>query len=371
MIKILNIYIFRYLSVATFFITLVITALLWLSQSLRFVETLLYQGSSFTLFLKMVFFLIPDLVSLMLPIATLLGVLFTCYRLTLDHELLVMQTSGMSHLALSKPVFSFAALVTVALYSINLYVMPTSFQKFRAMEHEMRHNVAALIQTGEFKTLKNITFYVKSYLPSGDIQGIFLYDARNPQQPITFTAETGKIQETPQGLTLAMFQGTRQQIDPKNGKPTLLFFDAYTVDLSLFSAQSNVRPKKPYERFLGDLLNPDLSMETPGMVKKLYAEAHQRLILPLTVFSFCGLALGIFLRFPHNRRSQSKKIVSILGLCGLLQILILTFINLSEKTSWAIPLAYGVVFLSLSGSFLMLCEEKSWKRRPWPGKGDL
>lgn len=313
-----------------------------------------------TVFLKMVIFLIPDLVSIVLPMATLIAILFTYNRLSGDSELIVMRMSGMSNLALSAPAFSLAATVVVLLYVINLYFLPLSFQRFKDMEHHIRNNLTSyLVQPGEFTSLKRITIYVRERRQTGELKGILLHDARNHKTPFTLIAEQGLIVENPDGMSIIMFNGNRQQVDAKTGKPSILMFDAYTLDLSIPPDQKTKRERKPYERFLGDLLNPDLSQETPKMIKKLYAEAHQRLMIPLTVFCFAGIALAFFLRGDYNRRGQGKKIASAIGACGLLEILIISLVNLSERFDFTIVLAYGAIAVCMAASVWMILENSS------------
>jgi lipopolysaccharide export system permease protein len=359
MIKILNRYIFIQLAKATFFITVVLTAALWLTQSLRFVDVVISRGFSLTLFFKMIFFLLPDLVSIVLPISTLIAVLFTYNRFLIESELVVMRTSGMSNLALTFPAFSFSIVVVAILYAINLYFLPLSFQKFKDMEYEIRNNLTSyLVQPGEFTTFKGITVYVRERRRSGALRGILLHDARNREEPFTLIAQQGLINENFNGLSITLLNGNRQQVD-KTGKPNILFFKSYTLDLSLAQEQRVERKRKPYELFLNDLLNPDLVVETPTMVRKLYAEAHQRLVIPLTVFCFIGIAMAVFLKGDYTRRGQGKRIAYAISLCGALEILLITLINLSERFSFTIPIAYGVIVFCLGGALIRISENFS------------
>lgn len=358
MIKILNRYVFNQLAFTTFFITVVLTAALWLTQSLRFVDIVICRGFSMTIFFKMIIFLIPDLISIVLPISTLIAILFTYNRLLTDSELIVMRASGMSNFALSLPAFSFSVVIVTFLYAINLYFLPISFQKFKDMEYEIRNNLTTyLVQPGEFTTLKGITIYVRERRRTGELRGILLHDARNQEAPFTLVAEQGLITENPDGLGITLFNGNRQQLDSKTGKPNILLFDNYTLDLSVIPEERIERKRKPYERFLGDLLNPDVGIETPTMIKKLFAEAHQRLIIPLTVFCFTGIALAFFLQGDHNRRGRTKKIILATVSCGLLEILLIGLINLSERFNFTIFLAYGMLVLCFLGSLYMIVEK--------------
>ena len=64
-------YVFRQLFVALLVVTLGLVALIWLTQSLRFVELVVNRGLSFTVFLKLTGLLIPGFVAVILPITCL------------------------------------------------------------------------------------------------------------------------------------------------------------------------------------------------------------------------------------------------------------------------------------------------------------
>ena len=63
-------YIFRQLSLALLAVTGDLTALIWLTQSLRFVELLVNRGLSMTVFIRLTSLLIPSFVAVILPITT-------------------------------------------------------------------------------------------------------------------------------------------------------------------------------------------------------------------------------------------------------------------------------------------------------------
>ena len=63
-------YIFRQLSLALRAVSGGLTALIWLTQSLRFVELVVNRGLSMTVFIRLTSLLIPSFVAVILPITT-------------------------------------------------------------------------------------------------------------------------------------------------------------------------------------------------------------------------------------------------------------------------------------------------------------
>ena len=73
-------------------------ALIWLTQSLRFVELVVNRGLSLRVFLQLTGLLIPNFVAVILPITTFVVVQFIYQRLAGDRELTVMRAAGLSPL---------------------------------------------------------------------------------------------------------------------------------------------------------------------------------------------------------------------------------------------------------------------------------
>ena len=101
--KRLDRYIFRQLLFALLAVTSGLTALIWLTQSLRFVELVVNRGLSISVFMRLTGLLIPSFVAVILPITTFVVVQFVYQRLAGDRELTVMRAAGLSPFALARP----------------------------------------------------------------------------------------------------------------------------------------------------------------------------------------------------------------------------------------------------------------------------
>jgi lipopolysaccharide export system permease protein len=355
--KIINLYLFKQLSFASLGITLALTAAIWLTQSLRFLDFIVNRGISLGTFIKFILLLLPDLISIILPIGTLIGTLFVFNRLYVDSEWVVFKALGLSHLKIATPALFFAGAVITFLYSVNLYFLPLSFQKFKDLEHSIRNNTAAtIIQPGEFNTFKGITFYARQRQSNGVLKGILIYDARDPRKEITIAAEQGILLETPEDMRFVLLNGNRQEHDSQTGQPNLLSFNEYTLDIVSTASDPKERQRKPHERFLSELLNPVEIEKGSLFVGKLKAEAHQRLLMPFIVLGFILISLSIFQKGEYNRRGRIKRISMAVILCTFFEAAMLGLVHLSEKLPSLIWLAYTLCGSVCVGAFLLLIE---------------
>src|SRR5664279_3182961 len=129
-------YVFRQLALALVAVTTGLVALIWLTQSLRFVELVVNRGLSFRVFLELSSLQIPYFVAVILPITTFVVVQFIYQRLAGDRELTVMRAAGLSPLALARPALAVAAVAVAAGYLLNLVVVPAAFTSFRQYQFE-------------------------------------------------------------------------------------------------------------------------------------------------------------------------------------------------------------------------------------------
>ena len=350
-------YIFRQLFFVTLFLTAILTGAVWLTQSLRFIDVVVNKGLPITTFFYLIMFLLPDLVAIVLPAAFLISFLFVYNRLTADQELIVMRSLGMSHWQLAKPVLILSTTLMIVLYGINLYLLPHSFRSLKDMEHNIRGMMSqSLLQEGEFNSIKGLMVYVRAQRGPSEVSGIIIHDARDPEKPpFTITAERGAVFKDKDSLRLVLLNGARHAMDAKTGHPSRLDFDQYTVNLT--QAQSpGPRYRKPYEYNLLELLQPGPEVQSAVERAKFRVQGHQRILSPLYVLAFSFIGLGALLSGEFNRRYRSRRILFAVCSCTILQILIISLINLSERLPMLLPVAYLIFIVIILSSFGFLME---------------
>src|SRR6185312_3793051 len=285
-------YILRQLTLALIAVTIGLVALIWLTQSLRFVELVVNRGLSMRVFLELTGLLVPNFVAVILPITLFVVVQFVYQRLSGDRELTVMRAAGLSSLALARPALVLTGLVVVLCYVLNLWLVPISYTAFREYQFEIRNRMAAfLLQEGVFTPISDdMTVYVRSRDRDGTLRGILVEDARQRTSRATILAETGRLVEGPNGPRVVLRNGSRQEIDRTSGRLNVLTFAENTVDLASSSKAGEQRYRDAAEMSTTELLNPPATTQARD-VGKLKVEGHRRLASPFTAASFAMVAL--------------------------------------------------------------------------------
>ncbi|MCX7377956.1 MAG: LPS export ABC transporter permease LptF [Alphaproteobacteria bacterium] len=313
-------YVFRQLLGALLLVTLGLVALIWLTQSLRFVELVVNRGLSFVVFLKLTGLLIPGFISIILPITTFVVVQFLYQRLSMDRELTVMRAAGLSPLAMARPALAVALVAMAGHYALNLWLVPASATAFRAYQWEIRNHIAAfLLQEGVFTTVSDdLVVYVRAKQTDGTLRGIMVDDARDRSQRATILAETGRLMDGANGPRVLLENGTRQVIDQRTGQLNVLSFKENWVDLAAPTRTTGARLRDPAEMSIAGLLNPPEGVVMARDIPKWRVEAHRRLSAPLTTLSFTMVALVAVLGGAFRRHGGLLR--PFLGICAVVAL---------------------------------------------------
>jgi len=313
-------YVFRQLLGALLLVTLGLVALIWLTQSLRFVELVVNRGLSFVVFLKLTGLLIPGFISIILPITTFVVVQFLYQRLSMDRELTVMRAAGLSPLAMARPALAVALVAMAGHYALNLWLVPASATAFRAYQWEIRNHIAAfLLQEGVFTTVsEDLVVYVRAKQTDGTLRGIMVDDARDRSQRATILAETGRLMDGANGPRVLLENGTRQVIDQRTGQLNVLSFKENWVDLAAPTRTTGARLRDPAEMSIAGLLNPPEGVVMARDIPKWRVEAHRRLSAPLTTLSFTMVALVAVLGGAFRRHGGLLR--PFLGICAVVAL---------------------------------------------------
>lgn len=345
--KKLNRYIIKQIVVGFLLVTFSLMSIIWLTQSLRFIDLITNKGLSVAVFAEMTTLLMPRIFTVLSPIAVFAAVLFVYNRMLSDRELVVIKSAGIGPWENAKP----AVIVGIVLCLFNIYVfnygIPWSEKTFSELQWKVKNDVSHLMfREGEFTTLQNnLTVFITTHEKDGLITGILVNDERNPKSKTTISAEKGRVVYTDSGPKIIMVNGTRQEIDNKTAQFTSVSFERYSVDFGI-KENNNRKAAGVRERPLGELLsalnNPKLSAKD---ARRFFVEGNRRLISPLYNILFALLACTGLIIGNFNRRGQAKIIsLSILSMI-VIQALDLSFTNMANKNLCFLGFMYANLLL--------------------------
>lgn len=358
-------YIFRQLLTTTVFIAVTLTGVVWLTQSLRFVEMIINRGLSAPLFVYFTMLLLPTFLGVILPVALFIAVVFVYNRLLIDGELVVLRAGGCGQFAIARPAIILAVLVTLACYALTIYLIPASHRTFKDMQYTLRDaNPTVLLQEGVFSNvMSGITVYVRSRGDDGGLSGIIVHDSRNQERPVTMMAERGTIVTAENGPRIVLVTGSRQEVNETDGRLSLLYFDRYSFDLKTVSEGVPNRWREPRERFLNELFFSQDQADSIGYFYKLRMEGHHRLSMPLLPLCFTLVGLALLLMGDFNRRGQLWRILSAIAVVIVVEVAHLGFKNLGEKAPNVAFMMYLIPIIPTFAAIWLLQSPQLLQRR--------
>lgn len=354
--KILNVYIFKQIFIGFLLVCFSLLAMLWLTQSLRFVEMVTRQGLPVYLFAEMTSLLMPRIFNILSPVAAFVTVLFVYNRLITDRELVVMQSAGISPWQNSKA----AVFLGILMALFNVFVMnwgiPWSESKFRDLEWRVKNNLTQMVfREGEFTSLKNgITVFIDKHEDDGSVSGIFVSDESKPNLKVTLTAEKGRIIQTEKGPRILFINGVRQEMNTKDYKFSTLSFSRYSAEFNNIESRKK-KDQTVREKSVFELLQSgrDNTLDDHTQRKNI-VEGNRRVLYPLYNLLFALLACVGLLVGNFNRRGQTKIItVEVLSMIIILGG-DLAFTNLAGRSLMVLPLLYLNCLLPLFICFYLL-----------------
>ena len=298
------------------FSTLVIAAmLLVLDKMLRLFDFVASEGGPVSVVWRMLANLLPEYLSLGIPIGLMLGILLAFRRIALSSELDALKAVGQGYGRLLRAPY----LYTIALALVNLaivgYVQPYARYAYEGLRFELRSGaLGASIKVGEFTRLgKHMTMRIERSSNNGrDLSGIFVMAEGKGGKTLAVTAEKGTFMATddPDTIILRLANGVLVHDAPGFKIPRVLSFTGHDlpIDLPKIEAFRN-RGGKDRELTIPELAQVGNDPRVSKMIRdETRANFHFRLVevammllLPLLAIALAvppkrsSSALGVFL----------------------------------------------------------------------------
>ncbi len=342
-----DLYLLKNLAIATLFIALVLTAVVFLTQSLRFLELIMESGASSLSFWILTALAMPRFFEVIVPLAAMAATIFVYNRMSLDSELIVIRAMGYSPLQVGKSALVLAGTLTIFLYAISFYIAPQALSGMHALSQNIKAQISTLLlREGVFNSIgSGLTVYIRERAEDGDLRGLLINDSRDKSKnPSTILAKRGVILSTEEGNEVVVYDGSRQEYDREKNILQRLKFERYTIDLP-DSNPVRMRWREPDERTITELFSPDAANERDReSLDEFRAEIHKRFTAPVLVLVFTMMAALALQMGPQGRGGQGRSILAAITLALLIQGLYLTAFSLARNNILGIAGMYVLTF---------------------------
>jgi lipopolysaccharide export system permease protein len=341
------------------FSTLVIAAmLLVLEKMLRLFDFVAAEGGPVSVVWRMLANLIPEYLSLGIPIGLLLGILLAFRQLALSSELDVFRAVGQGYGRLLRVPYMFA----VALMLVNLalvgFIQPLSRYYYEELRFELRSGaLGASIKVGEFTNLgSRMTLRIEESRDNGTkLSGMFVRAENKKGQTVSVTAKNGQFLATddPDTIILRLTDGVLVHDAPNYEKPRILSFSNHDLPIDLPKIESfRSRGGKNLEYTIPELVRVGLDEKRPVAERNesrsnfhfRMVEVVMMLLMPLLAVALAvppkrsSSALGVFLSIvmivTYHKVNEYGEDIGALGLVDPIIALWLPFCLFAALIMW-------------------------------------
>lgn len=342
-------YVFGQLFVGMAVVAVSLTCVVWLSQSLRFIDMIVNRGLSANMFLYLTGLMLPNFLTIILPVSLFAVTTFIYHRMVMDRELVIMRVAGLGPMSVAKPAILLAMFTVMVGYALSTALVPMSYTKFREMQWEIRYSFShVLLREGTFNdAAKGVTVYVRERTDAGELLGILAHDSRDENHVFTLMSERGAMVQSDLGAKVVMFNGSRQDFDKTTKQLSILYFDRYVFELEAPQGAGQVRYREPRERSMSELIDLDTTDLTAPVAGKLHMEFHRRLALPLSALGFVMIALSTLMSGGFSRRGEGKRVFMAIIFAAGYQGALLGIMNAAAKNEALLLAIYGVAIFPI------------------------
>ena len=345
---------------------LVVVFILLLGQLFKIVSMVVAEGVKTWDVMRLVLAMIPQMLTMALPLAFFFAVLAGVGRLVGDGEVTALQAAGISPYQMLTPILQLAVACTMLTMLMSAWLAPWGIRQVRKVTFTiLQDKVTLALRPRTLNlTFPGMTIYLGDIdRKSGRLNSVFIEDRRKSEEPQTITALTGRLvsDKRTSTLSLQLENGTIHEYNQIKESYRITDFSKYKVNFAisaLLGDKSHVglknKSRSNYE------LMQKITRETgQGKVPvRALTTLYERFTQPFACIAFALLGVALVLR-PVRSGARSRGFV--FGLCLILAYH-LTNLIIEYLVDWKPSLAFILFILPqlifiLLGIFMMTVKQ--------------
>ena len=204
-------------------ILLTFTAIAWTVRAVNFLDLMIDDGYSASIYFRYSILNISTIVTRFVPLSFLLSLIISILKFERQQELMILWSAGLEKRQIVNIFFLISFFIAVIQVILGLIVNPFLLNKSRTLLRETEvKQVSSLLKLNDFSdSLKGVTFYIDKKNSNGELVNIFIKDSTgtlnlivnevNSTNNTTIFAKKGFVSEN----KLILFDGTIQTLNEK------------------------------------------------------------------------------------------------------------------------------------------------------------
>jgi lipopolysaccharide export system permease protein len=285
--------------------------LLILDKMLRLFQYVVDAGGPVSVVWRMLANLLPEYLSLGIPIGLMLGILLAFRKLALSSELDALRGIGIGFGRMLRVPFFYAVPLAIINIGIVGYLEPYTHYRYEGLRFDLKSGaLGAAIKVGEFNQLgRRLTLRIERSEKNGtQLHGIFVETEDGKGMSVAATAQHGRFLATddPDTILFRLIQGRLVQQSPRFTTPRTLAFEVYDLPVSLPAIDQFRRRggAESDELYLHELWRMGYGGGPATRHQQLEAQAHFNFRLVEVLMMFTLPLLAVALAVPPKRSTS-------------------------------------------------------------------
>ncbi|GEM_PF-25405 len=297
-------YVLRAVLIPLWFVVAVAVMLLVLDQMLRLFNFILRENAQVDIVWRMLATLLPEYLSLALPIGFFIAVMLAVRRFALSSELDVIKSAGMSFFRLSRIVYVLAFGLMAFNFALVAYVQPFTAYEYSKLRFQVRSTaLTANVRPGEFVEMTDqITLRVGATTAGArPFKDVFLERCDEFKNCEVITAREAVFAQTrdvqSELLVLRLFDGHQIRVTAGGPQESAIAFEAWDLIIEApqaenFRHRGGLKQEATFNELLRVVNNPTSS--DPSDYRLYLSSLHWRILHTLLFLALplLGIALG-------------------------------------------------------------------------------
>ncbi len=333
------------------FFALVLAGVYWINRAVILFDRIISNGHSAAVFLELSLLSLPNVIRLVLPVASFAAAVYVINRMRGESELVILQSAGISPLRTARPVFVFGAVAMVLTLILSHVISPVSKARLGDRTADLAQDVTAgLLTPGQFlHPVDGVTLFITRITAEGELSGLFLSDRRDEGAETTYIARRAILLDRAEGPSLVMFDGLAETLGPAR-RLGITRFDDFTFDVSALvpKAASGSRDLDQISTIEIAAAPGRVAAETRQTPRRIAIELGERTIQGVRSLLAPYLGVAVMLTAGFSRFSAWRQILAaiiVIILYNLADNLVLDMALGNRLPPLAIVLPSAVLFL--------------------------
>ena len=306
--------------------------ILWLVQILPKLETLVLNKQPLEIFFNVAIHTIPQVTYFVIPVTAFFSTIYAINKLVSEAEIVAITSSGFSYFSFTKIIFIFGVTVSFILFLITFFVLPKSAFKLQSIFFDIEQNFAIkFIDSRRFlHPISGVTIYVRDKSEENQMTGVFVFDDRNNDYSLLYSAKEAAIRDKDNIRDLIMQDGELQIVSKDEKSIVSVRFERFGINLNSFIPETRFYLASPSEvsPITGIMKSRELAKLTEYSSSEYLAESHMKLASILSPIALSMLGALALIGFNSEKYRITTVVVFLALIALVMQVTIISLKSL-------------------------------------------